>query len=70
MLINYGVLNIDGEFGMTNKESPLFPYFQLKKAFLPIVFYPNFTALFAGIGLKKGLYLCNRSRERYPGNKL
>jgi hypothetical protein len=47
---------------MTNQESVLFPYLNEKIASLLIVFYPNFTALFAGFGLKKGLYLCNRSR--------
>jgi len=43
--------------------------FNCKNSLKPIVLLPNFTDLFAANGLKKGLYLCNRSRERFPEKK-
>jgi hypothetical protein len=44
--------------------------FNCKNSLKSIVLLPNFTDLFAAIVLKKGLYLCNRSRERFLEKKV
>ena len=47
---------------MTDYTIVMQPDFRSKNNLLPIVLQPNFTALFAGIELKKGLYLRKRCR--------